>query len=182
MTVDDITFTPIARADLPLIGAWLAEPHVARWWADEHTPQAIERDYGPVVDGVDPWAEIFIVHGSSGPFGLIQRYPLSTDPDGMRALAAILPVSADDRSIDYLIGRPDHVGRGVGTAMIRAFTDLLWADHPDAARIVVPVHARNIASRRVLEKAGYRVVGTGELEPDNPADSRDHVVLGIERP
>jgi len=177
-----IGFTPITRADFPLIAAWLAEPHVARWWADEHTPEAIERDYGPVVDGTDPWAEIFIAHDDDGPFGLMQRYPLRNDPEGRPSLRAICDVPDDGWSIDYLIGPASRIGGGIGTGMIRAFIDRLWADHPDAGALLVPVHADNVASWRALEKVGLTRVATGELPPDNPADSRDHVIMRCDRP
>jgi aminoglycoside 6'-N-acetyltransferase len=33
-----------------------------------------------------------------------------------------------------------------------------------------------------LEKAGFRLVGEAELEPDNPVDDRRHVVYRLDRP
>ncbi|TIM18779.1 MAG: GNAT family N-acetyltransferase, partial [Mesorhizobium sp.] len=30
-------FRPVTEADLPMIAAWLAEPHVAEWWDDPET-------------------------------------------------------------------------------------------------------------------------------------------------
>jgi RimJ/RimL family protein N-acetyltransferase len=88
-----ISVQPLQRADLGLLAAWLAEPLVQRWWAED--PAAVERGF---------------------------------------------------------------------------------ADHPDAHDVVVPVHADNRASWRALEKAGFTRVAEGDLEPDDPADTRDHVV------
>jgi len=46
----------------------------------------------------------------------------------------------------------------------------------------VPVSTANVASWRALEKAGFARVGTADLEPDNPVDSREHVVYRLDRP
>ncbi|GAA1607828.1 hypothetical protein GCM10009789_72810 [Kribbella sancticallisti] len=40
------TFQRLTRADFPLLAGWLANPHVARWWNHETTPEALERDFG----------------------------------------------------------------------------------------------------------------------------------------
>ena len=47
--------------------------------------------------------------------------------------------------------------------------------------MIVPVHAGNRASWRALERAGFTRVAAGELRPDNPRDSRDHYVYGLNR-
>jgi aminoglycoside 6'-N-acetyltransferase len=85
-------------------------------------------------------------------------------------------------SIDYLIGDPDLVGRGLGPRMIRALLQETWAAHPGASSVIVPVAAANRASWRALEKAGLRRIAEGELEPDNPIDDRAHVIYRIDRP
>jgi aminoglycoside 6'-N-acetyltransferase len=46
----------------------------------------------------------------------------------------------------------------------------------------VSVVAANVASWRALEKAGFRRVAAGELEPDNPVDDPQHYMLRIDRP
>ncbi len=81
MTVD---LRPLARADFLLLGAWLAEPLVARWWHHDPRPAALERDFGPSVDGADP-TEMFIATLHGQPFGLIQRYRSRTTPSGARS-------------------------------------------------------------------------------------------------
>ena len=57
-----------------------------------------------------------------------------------------------------------------------------WSVYPDAAHVLVPVALGNTASWRLLERVGFRRVAVGELEPDNPVDPRDHVVMLRERP
>jgi aminoglycoside 6'-N-acetyltransferase len=66
--------------------------------------------------------------------------------------------------------------------MIAAFVERLWATEPGVTHLLVPVNAGNVASWRALEKAGFRKVARGEMEPDAPGDDRMHVVLRIDRP
>ena len=171
-----IGFRPLRRSDFPALSRWLAAPHVARWWADPHDPDSLETEYGPCVDGTDP-TEVFVAFDEDGDFGLIQRYAYRDEPEYVEELTEIVSVSDDDWSIDYFIGDLDRTGGGLGTAMIRAFVDRLYADHPAAGRLVVPVHADNERSWRALMRVGFTLTARGELEPDNPADSRDHVVM-----
>lgn len=174
-------FRRITRADFPQISAWLATPHVARWWCDDPSDAAVAAQYGPSVDGTDP-TEVFLVLAQDEPIGLIQRYRLGDEDESLAELRAILRVDDDDWSIDYFIGAPDRVGRGTGTEMIRAFVADLRDAHPEARRVVVPVHRDNVASWRALEKAGFVHAADGDLPPDNPADSPHHVVMVLTPP
>ncbi|WP_242653909.1 GNAT family N-acetyltransferase [Klenkia soli] len=164
---------PLQRADLGLLAAWLAEPLVHRWWAED--PAGVEARYGPAIDGDDPTA-LYLGLEDGVPFGFVQVYRFADEPGYTTELSEVCPVPAGALSIDYLVGSPDARGRGLGTALIRAAVDRGFADHPDAHDVLVPVHAENHASRRALEKAGFTQVAEGELEPDNPQDTRDHVV------
>jgi RimJ/RimL family protein N-acetyltransferase len=63
--------------------------------------------------------------------------------------------SLDEREVTYWIGR-SYWGRGIATVALKAFLTV------DPSR---PLHARvasdNVASCRVLEKCGFRVIATG---------------------
>jgi RimJ/RimL family protein N-acetyltransferase len=59
--------------------------------------------------------------------------------------------------IDYAIGDPAHVGRGVGTTLIATLTTEIRRRHPGAGILADP-DAANMASRRVLEKNGFHLV------------------------
>jgi aminoglycoside 6'-N-acetyltransferase len=66
--------------------------------------------------------------------------------------------------------------------MIAAAVAAIWRDHPAAPSVVVPISVANAASLRALERAGFRRVAAGQLEPDNPIDAWDHFVYRIDRP
>ena len=163
---------PLTRGDFPTLARWLEEPLVARWWHQDASPEALEREFGPAIDGREP-ADVLVAELDGRPFGLIQRYPLAAYPEYLEQLSAICPVSAGSFSIDYLIGETDLRGRGLAAAMIAAAVEGIGGD------VVVPVAAGNRASWRSLERAGFERIAEGELEPDNPADARDHVVYRL---
>jgi aminoglycoside 6'-N-acetyltransferase len=179
--VGTFTFRRVVRADFPLLARWLAEPHVARWWNHEFTDAAVERDFGPAVDGEEPGEDhLALLEGR--PIGLIQYARYTDYPEDTEQLTPILPVPADAVGIDYLIGDPALTRRGLGSAMIRRFTEHVWRANPDASCIVVPVCSANEASWRALLSAGFRVVARGDLEPDNPIDDPQHEILRLDRP
>lgn len=170
-----ITFRPLTRDDLPLLSHWLAEPLVHRWWHDDASPAAVEREYGPCIDGAEP-TEVFVVGLDGEPVGIIQRYAIAAYPADAAQLARILAVPPDALSIDYLVGEPSVRGRGVGAALIAAFVERTWADVAAAREVLVPVAAGNRASWRSLEEAGFTRVAEGAVAPDNPVDPPDHVL------
>lgn len=175
------SFRPLARSDFALLGHWLAQPHVARWWAEDPSPPAIEAGYGASVDGREP-SEAFIACRNGVPLGLVQRYRLAAWPQYLRELAPLILVPTGAVSIDYLIGPAEALGRGWGTAMVQAFTEALWPGDAQATAVIVPVHVANRASWRALERAGYARIASGLLAPDNPADDWEHYLYRIDRP
>ena len=168
-------FRPIERSDFAMLSRWLQQPHVARWWADDSSLEGIEADYGPNVDGAEP-SEVFIVECEGRAIGLAQRYFVHSYPQYVQELERLLPVPAGTCSIDYLVGEAADTRRGLGTELIREFSAKLFRDWQEASCILVPVHAENVASHRVLERNGYVRITHGELTPDNPADSSEHYV------
>lgn len=173
-------FKLLRRDDYALVSSWLTTPHVQRWWNHDPSFAAIEEDYGGCVDGTEP-AEAFIAHYGGAPAGLIQRYRVGAYPQYMDELGRILHVPANATSIDYLVGPTDVLGKGIGTAMIAAFVARTWMEYADTPAIVVPIQASNRASWRSLERVGFRRVAEGEMEPDNPIDSRAHYIYQLDR-
>jgi RimJ/RimL family protein N-acetyltransferase len=124
----------------------------------------LEAEYGPGIDGSDP-TEVFIVQVDGTPVGMIQRYMNRDDP-GWDAQIDI-PSAA---GIDYYIGDPAYIGRGIGTAMIIAFVASVFAAYPKATCITAGVLRDNRPSWRALEKAGFRRERELDLESSDPWD------------
>jgi RimJ/RimL family protein N-acetyltransferase len=81
---------------------------------------------------------------------------------------------AGEREVTYWIGR-SYWGKGIATCALEAFLTV------DPSR---PLHARvaydNVASRRVLEKCGFRAVGTERGFAEARSREIDEVVLRLE--
>jgi aminoglycoside 6'-N-acetyltransferase len=130
------TFRRVRRSDFPLLQRWLAEAHVSKWWNHEFSPEAIERDFGPGVDGAEPGEDYLVFMGGVA-IGLIQFSRFEDYPDYVEEVEGVLPVPAGAVSIDYLIGDASLIGRGLGRAMLMAFVERIWVEQPTATCILV---------------------------------------------
>jgi len=180
VTAGGLEFRPLTRDDFALVAGWLDEPHVARWWRDPHGPDDLEASFGPGVDGIDP-TDVRIVSVEGTPVGLVQRYRLMDEPTWRAALAPA-GVPTDAFGIDYLIGDPDRIGRGLGTRLIAAFVADSWGRYPEATACVVGVDRDNLRSWRVLERVGFLAVWEGDLAPGDTGDEGPQIVLRLPRP
>jgi aminoglycoside 6'-N-acetyltransferase len=148
-------FRPMTAEDLPLMKRWLAMPHVTEWWGDAGEQYELLRG-----DLEHPAMDQYIVATDGRPFAYLQCYDLTAWNSGF----GTQPLGA--RGIDQFIGEPDMIGRGHGSAFIRAFIDgRLAAGMPRAVTDPDPANARAV---RAYEKAGFhrdRMVDT----PDGPA-------------
>jgi aminoglycoside 6'-N-acetyltransferase len=180
MTSREFSFQPIQHSDFAMLSRWLATPHVSRWWVDDPALDAIERNYGGVIDRTEP-CEVLIVHLDNEPIGLIQRYRFDDYPQYIEELTPIMQVPQHAYSIDYLLRSPEKLGKGLGAKMIRDFVVLIWELAPSPSSVIVPVNVANVASWRALERAGFDRVASGNLVPDNPIDEPAHYIYQMDR-
>jgi aminoglycoside 6'-N-acetyltransferase len=145
-------FRPMTAADLPLVKRWLEMPHVAEWWGEPN------EQFGLVSsDLTHPAMDQYIVTTHDRPFGYIQCYRMTEWNTGFG------PQPEGARGIDQMIGEPDMIARGHGSAFIRSFIERLLPD--GVPRVVTdpdPVNGRAI---RCYEKAGFardRLVDTSD--------------------
>jgi RimJ/RimL family protein N-acetyltransferase len=141
---------PLTPGDFPDVSRWVTQPHVARWWADEHqTPEQIAALYGPALRGEDPtrvW--VWEVNGRS--VGFAQDYRISDHPD-----YALLSSRPDAVGFDYGVGEVAFVGRGLGTSLLWVYLrDIVWPAYPGVQEFFAAPDHRNGASLRVLAKLG----------------------------
>ncbi|WP_299575735.1 GNAT family N-acetyltransferase [uncultured Williamsia sp.] len=176
-----ITFRRLTRDDFPMLARWLADERVHRWWFQDHDDAALEKDFGPQIDGTEP-GEDLVVEVDDGatprPVGLLQRSRIHDFPEDVAALEPVVgAVPPTAWCLDHLIGDEADRGRGLGPRILATAVDDTFARFPEATEILVPVVAANRASWRALEKAGFAIVATGDIPPDNPVDEPRHHVL-----
>ena len=135
-------FRPMTVDDLPLIKRWLKMPHVIEWWGEPD-------EQFDLVSGdlTHPAMDQYIVATNDKELGYIQCYRMTEWNTGFG------PQPDGTRGIDQMIGEPDMIERGHGSAFIRAFIgDLLAAGVPRVVTDPDPTNARAI---RCYEKAGF---------------------------
>lgn len=162
MNETPLVFRPLTEDDLPLLHSWLQQPHVAQWWDEPSTPQAIRDEYLPVVQGIDS-TRAYLVHDRGRPIGFIQSYVVMDSQDGW------WPQESDPgaRGIDQFLADPLALNQGLGTAMVRAFIERLFQD-PAVAVVQTDPAPHNGRAIRCYEKAGFRRVGIVDT-PDGAA-------------
>ncbi len=171
------------RADFPLLARWLAEPLVARWWAHDTSADAVERDFGPAVDGAEPTA-MYLGCVDGEPFGLVQVYAIAAYPEYVDELAPVCEVPPGALSIDYLVGEPSARGRGLGAAMIAAGVARGFADHPRRTMCSCRSRGQCRLGARTARAGGRDLVRRRRADagqPDRPAGPRRAPVRPLER-
>jgi RimJ/RimL family protein N-acetyltransferase len=160
---------PMTPGDFHDVSRWVNEPHVARWWDEHRSLEQVAAYYGAALRGEDPtrmW--VWEVNGRS--VGFAQDYRISDHPD-----YALLSARPDAIGIDYAVGEPAFVGRGLGTSLLWVFLrDIVWPAYPDVAEFFAAPDHRNAGSLRVLAKLGF-VEGMWFDEP-GPFGRTDTVV------
>lgn len=147
-----VSLRSMVVGDLPVLGAWLAHPHLERWFAGdgEPTPERIRELYLPAIEGAEP-TRLSVVECNGRSIGFCQDYVVRDHPD-----YAMLTPDPDAVGIDYAIGEPAFVGRGIGVRLLWALLHSVVARRPDATTVVAAPDHRNEASLRALEKVGFR--------------------------
>lgn len=149
-------FRAMSAHDLDLVNVWLARPHVRQWWGNPGEQLDLVS-----ADLAEPAMEQYIVTWRGRPLAYLQCYLHGAWPEN--GLGTHPPGT---RGIDQFIGEPDMVGRGHGSAFVRAFVDgLLAAGVPRVLTDPDPANARAI---RAYTKAGFRACGHVET-PDGRA-------------
>jgi len=158
-----ITFRSLAEDDLVMLHEWMTRPHWVEWWGPPETLEEVRSHYGPRIDVPSPNVQSFIALLDGRPFAYIQSYVAMGSGDGWWEDETDPGV----RGIDQSLADAADLGRGLGTAMVRAFVDQLFAD-PAVTRIQTDPSPRNLRAIRCYEKAGFRPVGE-IVTPDGPA-------------
>jgi aminoglycoside 6'-N-acetyltransferase len=136
-------FRPFTVADLPLAEHWLRTPAVVRWWGDPAQQLALVRE-----DLDEPLMQQWIVEHAGVALAYLQAYPARAWP---QSHLAHLPDGA--QVIDTFIGEAAMMGRGHGSAYLRALAGQLLAE--GASVVAIDPARDNHRARRASARAGF---------------------------
>ncbi len=151
MTVPNrYTFRKVTIADLDLLLEWQSRPHVSEWWDSVEPCEPAELQ--------DPRVARWIVATADRPFAYIQDYTVHGWEDHH-----FFQLPKGSRGIDQLIGEPDMIDKGHGSAFISERLKTLFDEGvPIIATDPHPDNARAIAAYR---KSGFREIGPPQNTP-----------------
>ncbi len=163
-------FRALTEETLPLLHTWLCRPHVAAVWTPTPAEDELRDEY--LAHPTDPSrARAYIAYLDDEPVGFIQSYVAAHARDGWWLDEHDPGVVG----IDQFLADESKLNRGLGTAMVRAFVELLFQD-PSTTRVQTDPSPTNARAIRCYEKAGFRRVHEVET-PDGPA-----LLMNCERP
>lgn len=165
---EQLSFRPMGREDLPLLQAWMAQPHVAEWWDDAvETIEGVEAKYAARVEGVNhvaPW--VMEIEGTA--IGFVQWYWVEDEASGSRA--SILTGTV---AIDLAIGDADYIGQGHGRRLILEFCHhVLRPAAPECPEVWIDPNPRNERAVRAYRAAGFVDTGIDLPDLDDPGEVR----------
>ena len=155
-------FRPLAANDLVMLYDWLNRPHVMRWWGEPGTFGEAERNYLPSTESHST-IRGYIALLDDEPIGFIQSYVVIGSGDGWWEDET----DPGARGIDQFLSSSAQLGRGVGSAMVRAFVEKLFLD-PSVTKVQTDPSPDNERAIRSYRRAGF-VAQREVVTPDGPA-------------
>jgi aminoglycoside 6'-N-acetyltransferase len=149
-----LKFISLAFDHFPLLLKWLETPHVKIWWDSqlEWTPELIQKKYEPYLNGSN-LMDAYVFSVENNPIGYIQYYNKHDFPRE-HDYAMELPESC--AAIDWYIGEPEFIGRGIGPKALELFLD----KHvfPNFDTVFVDPDTANTSAIRAYEKIGFTTI------------------------
>lgn len=147
-----IQFHRLQPKDLQLIHHWLNQAHVSEWWETSSSYTVVEEEFLPLTD---PNATTcgYLAWFNAEPIGFIQSYMVKDSGGGWWEEET----DPGARGIDQFLGNAQQLNQGLGTAMVQAFTELLFTD-PTVTKIQTDPSPNNARAIRCYSKAGFVAV------------------------
>lgn len=148
--------------DLGVISRWMNDPAVAAFWELAGPEPVTAGHLRRQLQGDGRSVPCLGVLGGR-PMSYWEIYRADLDP-----LARHYPSRPHDIGVHLLIGGVGNRGRGIGTVLLRAVSDLVLDNRPPCARVVAEPDLRNTPSVSAFLSAGFRFAAEVEL-PDKRA-------------
>ncbi len=162
----NITFQPLAISHFPLLLQWLETPHVKAWWDQDvnWTPKLIEQKFGSYVHQIkhsklknkltEKPTYAYIISFDEIPIGYIQyynKYDFSHEQE-----YEMIELSENCGAIDWYIGEPNFIGKGIGSKALSMFLDNYI--FPKSDHVFVDSESKNTGAIKAYEKVGFKEI------------------------
>lgn len=146
----NIGFRALGMDDLPMLKTWIARPHWQEWWGDPDEEVQLLSDK---VDGRSD-TRPFLVLLDGAPIGYVQYWYVA---DARKSEAEdhpwLLELDENGVGVDISIADAGSLSRGIGSASLRAFVELLISQ--GHTEITIDPEKANKRAVRAYEKAGF---------------------------
>lgn len=141
--------------DYQLMEKWRTDEQVLKFYGGRDYPYFLERiieTYQPRVRGEQPVVPCLFLWQNTY-LGYLQYYALNALPEEDRQLYC-LEETDDVYGIDLFIGETHYWNRGIGTKVLTAIINYIFAEL-QAVKIVIDPDVNNIRAIRCYEKSGF---------------------------
>ena len=169
-----ITFRPLAVSDMTVMLRWLSDPDVAPWYSGGGTSiEHLLNKYSPRISGDDP-TRGFISQIEGIDVGYIQAYAI----DSYHEYAVQMRIDPGAVGIDLFVGEAEYRGRGIGKAILKAFTETIVFGEMQAPFAVIAPDPKNLRAVRSYEKAEFTYLKTVFVEDkENPHNTGEEYLM-----
>lgn len=155
-----ISFTRAKHPHKKTIFTWLAAPHVQEFWdsTDGHKEDLLNFMDGRKTpsDYADGKYVYWIAQADGHPYALIMTIKEDPGEDRPEIKEQYISKNGNTYSIDYMIGDPEYVGKGLGSKTLKEFMDFFMTSvDPKTDTFFIDPDAENARARHVYENVGF---------------------------
>lgn len=175
---ETISFRPLTLDDMPQMSAWLSDPVVSEWYGEgEASIEHLNEKYAPGINNREP-TRGFICLINEVDVGYIQAVPI----DGYPEYQVQLQLEPGAIGIDIFLGDERYRGRGIGSEILRTFTERIVFGQLRASFAVIGPDPANTRAVRSYEKAGFSWLKTVYVSDEDRPDENGEEYLMIRYP
>lgn len=159
-----IVFEKVRPNHIEIIFDWLAKPHVQEFWdnSQDHKDDIVNFAQGRK-EPAPYWNGIFtywIGYMDTIPYCFLLTSDIQEDQAYPDLWTHHLSTTGPTVTIDFCIGSESHLGRGLASPTLAAFTDFYHTSvDPSATTFFIDPDDNNPRAQHVYAKAGFELVG-----------------------
>ena len=168
-----IRFIKAQKKDKALIKRWWAVPHVRDFW--DNSPQMWQNAEDYLDDGIVDLYDYWLGYIDQAPFALLLSSWI--DPAEQSIYNNYCIADGDNWTIDFMIGDPHYLGKGLATPALKAF---MTAAPKSVKRFIIDPAHDNVRAVHAYRSAGFKEVTRFKPASGFFAD-KEHLLMVHER-